>query len=367
MRIIFIHNKTMHYRIPFFRGFAELYDVVFLFTHAENIQGLEGVKYKKLGNYFGIAFGLIPWLITKTYDIVILPPVLDSLPEFIEAVFCFIIVKLRRKLCILWTVKWDFPNEPLKVRIVELLAVKFIIRYCHAFIVPGTKSKKYLRDLGANPNKIFIAPNASTVEKEKVNIREKLNLQDKKVILYLSRIVPCKGLDYLIRAFSELEKERDDVFLLIGGDGKFTDECRKLRVDLNLKNIYFAGAIEHEDVGPYFLAANVFVLPGVSRNGIAESWGLVLNEAMSVGKPVVSTTAVGAAYDLIKPGVNGFMVTEKDADALYGAIKRIITYPKLEEKMGIESERIIREGYTYKNMVNGFKEAVAYAVGHYII
>lgn len=90
-------------------------------------------------------------------------------------------------------------------------------------------------------------------------------------------------------------------------------------------------------------------------------WGLTFNELMSIGKPVIGTEAIGSAYDLIKDGVNGFMVPEKDSDALYSAMKKIASDPELEKEMGKESKRIIDKGFTYEHMVDGFREAIEYA------
>ena len=92
--------------------------------------------------------------------------------------------------------------------------------------------------------------------------------------------------------------------------------------------------------------------------GQADCWGYVVNEAMCCGKPVIATNAVGAAFDMVKDGKNGFIVPEKDADALYKAIKKIISEPELGRNMGLESKRIIEQGFTYEHMINGFRRAV---------
>jgi len=81
---------------------------------------------------------------------------------------------------------------------------------------------------------------------------------------------------------------------------------------------------------------------------------------MQCGKPVIATEAVGGAYDLIRDGVNGFMVPERDVEALALSIKKILDDPDLERRMGDASRKIINDGFTYDHMVEGFNAAVRY-------
>jgi len=357
MKILFIHNTVIWYRIPFFRQLATFYDVGFIFTHEKKTKKFDGVNYVILGNYFRIAFGLIPRLLKANYDAIIVSG-WSNLYEFIEGIFCLAIAKIKKKPFILWFEHWYPPILDIRRKLAVPL-IRFIVKHSNACVAPGSKTKELFINMGAEKDKVFIAPNASIVDKrEGFDIRKTLELEKKKIILYFSRIIPRKGLDYLIKAFSKLK--RDDVFLLICGDGDFMNECKELCNGLNVKNVYFTGFVKPEERFPYFSAANVFVLPAIFLNGHAESWGLVINEAMSVGKPVVSTTAVASAYDLIKNGINGYIVPEKDVDTLHEAIKKIISYPGLERKMGEQSKRITEEGFTYKHMINGFREAIEY-------
>ena len=76
-----------------------------------------------------------------------------------------------------------------------------------------------------------------------------------------------------------------------------------------------------------------------------------------MGKPVISTTANGGAYDLIKDGYNGFMVEQNNEDELAEAIEKILENDELEKSMGINSKKIIESEYSYKDMAKGFKRA----------
>jgi glycosyltransferase involved in cell wall biosynthesis len=94
-----------------------------------------------------------------------------------------------------------------------------------------------------------------------------------------------------------------------------------------------------------------------------EPWGLVVNEAMNQGVPVVATEAVGAAAGgLVQDGVNGFVVPERDSRALAEAIRCILNDDELRTKMSRNARRIIA-GWDNEGMVRGFRDAIAYVIG----
>jgi len=361
--ILFVHNTLMWYTQPFFVKLSEIYDVKFVFTHAvlsKDIYGVEmasqlpgfgDVTYKVLKNYFGIAFGVIKELL-KNYDLVV-----DSLGS-IEALFSFMIAKLRRKPIIFWSEHWGWKGGAASP------FARFVVPRSNAIFVPGSKHREFFISLGISPNKVFIVPNASNMtgrdgdSDEKEQLKRELKIGQRKVILYVGRLVKQKGVEYLMEAFHELRKERNDVTLLIVGEG----ECRKhlelLSRELNLADsVYFTGFIKNTNLPAYYLLGDVCVMPSINY-GQADAWGFVLNEAMHFGKPVIATDAVGAAYDMIKDGINGFIVPEKDAHALFEAMKRILSDSELAKRMGEESRRIIEQAFTYEHMVQGFSRAV---------
>jgi len=368
-KILFVHNTAMWYRRPFFKRLSEIYNVRFIFTDiqeskevygvelSENIEGLEGVRYKALKNYFGVAFGILKEL-GGDYEVLI-----KTLEPNIETIFCLIISKLRRKTIILWTETWGWQDGSIKRKIYSLYC-KSILPFCDAILVPGSIHKEYVISLGALSNRIFIMPNVSNIsvkEEDYINkeiLKEKLKIEDKKVVLYVGRLIKRKGVEYLIKAFAKLKNERNNIVLILIGRGECGDELELLSKNLDIgDSVYFMGYVEDELLPAYYLLCDVCVVPSITY-GIADPWVFIVNETMYFGKPVIATDAVGAAFDIIKDGVNGFMVPEKDSDALYEAMKKIISDPELEERMGEESKRIIEEGFRYEHMIDGFRKAV---------
>ena len=373
-RVLLVPNKAMWYRMPLFLGLSKLYDIKFLFTQekgniAKNVKELNELNYEILPNLKlfpqpypqNVSLNVLLKLIKDkdNYDIVIWG---DNL--LFEGWVSFFISKLLRKPFILWSDSWDWPGHRSSLNRIVLPLINFVKKHSNACVVHGIKHKEHFISLGTPSDKIFVVGSVSIVNEEskdiiqKETIREKLGLRNKKIILFVGRLIKRKGAQYLIKAFSKLKEYRDDISLIIIGDGDCKKELQILCENLGMeKDVHFLGWIKNERLAPYYSLCNVFVLPAS-----AEPWGLVLNEAMSLGKPVISTTGVGAAYDLIKDGVNGFTVPEKDVDALYNAMKKIISDPELEKKMGKKSKRIIEEGFRYEHMVDGFREAIAHVL-----
>lgn len=369
-KILFIHNFFIDFRNPLFEKLNEKFDLTMLMTREtlktdENMYQInyrkrpEHLKYKlfshsTLLSKYSLAWGVIPYLLSKEYDLVIATDLHVS-----ETWFAFVISKLRKKKFVIWTETFDWKRAP-KAKLAEPL-VKMICRYADACVAVGTKSREYFIKKGASKNKIFIAPDTAQSYKiiKKVNDPD---LKNRKTILYLSRIVPYKGLDILIKAFAKLEKEINNSFLLIAGKGSFEQEAKNLVKNLEVKNIKFLGPVDKEHIGFYYSTCDVFVLPSTFRDYDAECWGLVLNEAMAFGKPVISTDAVGGAYDLITDGVNGFRIKHNSVEELYKSLKTILTNDKLRKRMGKESKKLIETKFNYNNMSRGFEEAVKYAL-----
>ncbi|TFH47249.1 MAG: glycosyltransferase family 1 protein [ANME-2 cluster archaeon] len=325
------------------------------------IEGLEGVNYKILKNSFSRKkFELIKELLTEDYDVIV-----DSFLSF-EAMFSFTIAKLRRKPIIFWSEEWDWEKRKTFKRKLFQPIENLTISYSDAFVVPGSRHKDYFISLGASVDKIFIMPNVSNISvkdedyKNKERLEKVLNITNKKILLYVGRLERRKGLKYLIKAFFKLRNEKNDIVLFILGRGKCRDELMLLSKSLDCNDsIYFMGYVKDELLPSYYLLCDICVVPSITCD-MADPWVFIVNEAMYFGKPVIATDAVGAAFDMIKDGENGFIVPEKDSDALYNAMKKILSDPKLEKKMGYKSKSIIEEGFRYEDMVGGFKEAIEY-------
>jgi len=372
-KILFIHNTAMWYRRPFFKLLSQIYDIKLVFTHldvskniynlelSQKIDGLQGVNYKILKNYLGIAFGVISESLGD-YEVLV-GGSWDSIPELIETILFFSISKLRRKKFIIWREDWGWKDESLKKRLLMPL-IKFILHNSDSVIVPGIKHREYFLSLGVEQKKIFIMPNVSNIisneddYQKSDDLKRKLNIRNKKVVLYVGRLVERKGVDYLINAFQKLIEKNKKVILLIIGDGECKSQLESLTRELNIeKEVIFTGNIENRELSYYYLLCDICVVPSITLE-MGDPWVFILNEAMYFGKPVIATEAVGAAFDMIENGSNGFIIPEKDANALYISMNKVLNDHDLAKKMGNKSKSIIENNFQYVNMINGFKSAI---------
>jgi len=130
--------------------------------------------------------------------------------------------------------------------------------------------------------------------------RERLGLPDR-FFLTVSRLSPEKNLDGLLRAFAQYRKQGGTWDLVVVGSGPLEGELKE-RVDTGaVSGVHFVGWQSYEDLPRYYGLASCFVLPSIS-----ETWGLVVNEAMACGLPVLVSERCGCAPELCRPGENGF-------------------------------------------------------------
>lgn len=373
LKVLFIHNSITWYRIPLFIEINKICNVRFVFSKVlkmnknyKNITteygDLNGLNYVITPNWLGISWGSIREVINGDYDVVLVT-VLDSIDQIFEAYLCTIIARLRKKKVAYFWERWDAPKEKMIFRrrvkaALYKLAFKLLYKHVDTFICSGSKSKEYFLENGVKESKITIASDASIVSEKKLvrDIKKELAINDDcKVILYFGRIERYKGLDILIKAFAKLNLKIKNSFLLVCGDGEFKEECINLANELKCNSIIFKGVIQPEERYDYFSASNIFVLPNKFDKGAVEVWGLSINEAMSVGIPVISTTANGAAYDMIKNGFNGYLIEEDNVEELNSVLEKMISNPKLTKIMGNNAKRYVEENFSYEKMALGFK------------
>ncbi len=374
IRILFVHHTAMWFRRQFFQDISKLYGVEFLFTNVESynktydiqlsqsIPGMDGVNYRIINKRFGISWGAIR-RVMGDYDVFI-GGSWDTPTDVIETLLYFIILKFKRRPFILWREDWDWNVHSTKRKLVKILA-GFLSRNADANLVPGSKHKEFFTKQGVSPDKIFIMPNVSNLtfkEDDYYNqnkIRQELGLQDEKVILFVGRLIKLKGVEYLLKAFRKLQNRIENVVLVIAGEGECRSELeclsRKLQVD---DKVYFRGNVDNKLLGAYYLLCNVFVLPSITTHH-ADACPLVVNEAMYYGKPVITSDAVGTTF-MIHDDVNGYVVPERNSEALCKALYEILSDDELEKRMGEASTKIINEGFTYQNMIDGFNQALSY-------
>ena len=275
--------------------------------------------------------------------------------------FVFLGATLLRKPFVLWAGLWSHPET--LIHRITFPFVRFIYNHSSAIVVYGEHVKRYLVGLGVRPEKIFCAPHSvnnnildrSVSQDQILKLKGHLDLSDEKVILYVGRFEECKGLDFLINGLSCINGFNFTVLFI--GNGSQEEALRGKCNELSIK-CRFLGHITNEELYRYYALADVFVLPSITTKDFKEPWGLVVNEAMNQGCPIVATDAVGAAAGgLVENGRNGYIVPERDSAALGEAIEKLLTNDEMRLRMRKSSIKKIAT-WTPQQTLQGFVQAI---------
>ncbi|MGA8114206.1 MAG: glycosyltransferase family 4 protein [Actinocatenispora sp.] len=174
------------------------------------------------------------------------------------------------------------------------------------------------------------------VTAEGAEIRRRLGLADRPVVVCVSRLVPRKGQDTLIRSLPELRRRVPDAALLIVSGGPYRQTLQRLARDTGVAgHVVFTGSVPYAALPHYYAAGDVFAMPCRTRRGglEAEGLGIVYLEASATGLPVVAGDS-GGAPDAVRDGETGFVVPGRDAAALADRLATLLTDPALATRMG---------------------------------
>jgi phosphatidylinositol alpha-mannosyltransferase len=197
-------------------------------------------------------------------------------------------------------------------------------------------------------NGVRIVPNGADVEL--FAVADPAPLPDGRRILFVNRLDRRKGFRVMVEAFRLLAEERQDVLLVVAGDGQDRRAVAELPIVLRAR-VVMLGAVPHEDLPPYHAACEVFCAPATGR----ESFGVVLVEAMAAGLPVVASDIAGYR-EVVRNQVEGLVVPPRDPRAVAGAIGRLLDDPAAAGRFGRAGRA--RAGRYSWNTVAGDLEAV---------
>jgi len=176
-------------------------------------------------------------------------------------------------------------------------------------------------------------------------VREKLGLEDEKLITYVGRIVYHKGLEYFVRAAKYLRDE--NVKFLLVGTGDFRSELENIIKNEGIEDkVMFAGRVPNEELPNYYAATDIFVLPSVSR---LEAFGIVALEAMASCVPVIVSDIPGVR-DVIVEGKHGLLTEPMNSEDLAGKIRTLIKNPDMAERMGRNGRKRVEGRFTWSKV-----------------
>lgn len=186
-------------------------------------------------------------------------------------------------------------------------------------------------------------------------VLQALGLADRRVVVTVSRLVPRKGQDMLVRAWPSVLRRHPDAALLVVGDGRHLPTLQRLTAELGLeRHVRFAGAVNDDLLPAYLSAAEVFALPcrtvwhGLQPEGL----GLSTLEASASGLPVVVGDS-GGAPEAVIDGQTGLVVDGRRVPELAEALCSVLDDPSAARRMGAAGRRWVEQRWTWDQMTNG--------------
>ncbi len=240
---------------------------------------------------------------------------------------------------------------------------------CHHIIASTEKEKEELvLHYGSSPERIGVVPCGVNLELfQPVNkeiARQQLGFVDDKVILFVGRIEPLKGIDQLIKAMPYLQDTQGVRLVIIGGDENSQYELERLQgLSRNLHvqdSVTFLGLIKHEQLPYFYSAADVCVVPSYY-----ESFGLVALESLACGTPVVATD-VGDLKSIIRQGKTGYVVIDNTPHHLADKIALLLSRPSPDTESAL-SIRASVSRFDWPNIAEAITEEFQLVLDNYLV
>lgn len=347
MKILYIVNIPSPYRVAYFNELGKMSELEVVFERRNSserddswndyeFEHFKGVfcKGKKIGVDMAVSLTPIKYLRRNRKSWIIVGNAM-SLSGLLEVAY----MKVRG---IPFWIEGDgaFSKEEKKIK---YWIKKFMLSGADGYLSTCKNHDDYYAKYGINPTKIYRYPFSSLKKSdvldkpidraEKRIIRKELGMPERYIIISVGQFIHRKGFDLLVEASKVLGSEVG--IYLIGGE--------KIENLGNNKQVHVLPFKQSKELLRYYDAADLFVLP--TREDI---WGLVINEAMARGLPIITTDRCNAGLELVKDGENGYIVRADDAKELTEKIHEVLANSDMES-MGRKSLAYIRE-YTINDM-----------------
>lgn len=377
MRILIVHQFLWaHYKAAIFSEFQQLINK----RTSVHVKVLQTALYEKARIGFGAVdrsihkynyellfeevYEHVPLLnrfYTTLKRVVAFKPDVINLPGYYEP--AMVLVQLCCRLMGIKVVLSIDSTESDNANVWYREAIKrFIIGQANGFFCYGTLAADYMKKLGANESQILMRNNAvdndavATIynQTDKEALRKQHNVKTKRNFIYIGRLMKIKNIICLLDAFESLNT--DDWGLLLVGNGGDKEEILDHIEKNGLKNITFVSAQPWQKVPEYLALADVLVLPSYS-----EPWGLVVNEAMACGVPVIVSDKCGCSIDLVQNNINGFTFDPTNINELASRMSYFVENPEKIDDFGRKGKDIIIQyspRQVAEDMLAGFEKII---------
>ncbi|MGE5199099.1 MAG: glycosyltransferase, partial [Rhodospirillaceae bacterium] len=348
MRVAIVWNYLFHYRIPLYRLLGQIPGLSLTVLHGGLVGEDGGVRepspdhafrsvtgttrmWNLAGAVIYLQTGLLKHIRKGRYDVIVCEGnfgILSNLPILLYGRMAGIPV-------LAWAAGWERGRITGLAARLRRVYIRAVARLPRGYICYGSGARDFLRRFGVEDAHCVIVQNtidvegivrrreeyAATGEQE----RRARGLTHKRIILAVGELRPQKDVAVLVEAFARVRSARDDVALLVVGDGPERPRLEAMVAQRRVPDVTFLGAVV-SDVGRFFAMSDIFVLPG--------DGGLAINEAMAHGLPVICSTADGTERDLVIDGGTGHFFRRGDASELAARLATLLSLPERVRAMG---------------------------------
>lgn len=361
-KIAIIAPEPLYYHVPLFRKLAKApeIDLMVYYCSDESLSGidiekmyctkgkivdkdslLDGYNCKFLKNYsfspsiLNWPFGLINLGIWKeitdnNFDAVIIQS-WTNLTWWL-AFFACLIFKTPVLFMTDANVVSEHSKSRTKIFIKKTILGNFLFKKASGFLTSGISNEEFYKYYGVLESKITRLPfswgyekfleEASILKLKREETRKKFNIKEGDfIILYVGRLSEEKNPMIILDAYKNIKNLNKKLFVV--GDGPMRKEFEEKINELKIKNVNMIGFLPHENIFTFYNIADVLVLPSK-----AETWGIVVNEAMCFSLPIIASDKVGAVKDLVKDKYNGFIFPSGSVDKLTICFEDLMSLPK---------------------------------------
>jgi len=240
-----------------------------------------------------------------------------------------------------------------------------LLKKADMILVPSSEWMSLATEVyGVSQNKLVLFPNGVDSKKfhphiECTQLRRRLKLGNKKVIVFAGQVSEIRGLDYLIQAMGVIVREETNVRLLIIGDGS---EKSKLLAQLKLLHledfVVFVGCVNHEIMPSYIALGDVAIGPLTMLPITVGTLPIKVLEYMACGKPVVACYG-GQSKDLITNGSNGVLVNPRNIDELASAIMKLLKDDEFAKDLGAAARKHVDSLFDWDTVIEGLQKILS--------
>ena len=376
IKVAILYRVIQHWRSPIFERINNLPGISIKLFHGCDFPNTKVINYKGEKNYPSKEIKSFPLKLKTSNGHALMPISPRLFWELIkfkpDVILCEgasnlannIIAYLYAKLFRVKTIQWGLGEIKNRKKSFLRRSMDWLIesmeRTSNACLSYSSRGKDYYKRVGVNEEKIFVAVNVidtdtklkALTSMDRTSIYQKAHQNTDFNVLFVGALTEAKKVDLLIKAFSTFDKNSSiKSKLTIVGDGADKQRLENIAIQSDCKNIEFTGSIVN-GVSEYFLASDIFILPGLG--------GLAISDALVHDLPVIATIGDGCEIDLLSCGA-GIIDEDMDIDHLVKHLQELSSDNERLKQMKENAHKTIRDHYNINTYISNVEKCIHYA------